>query len=140
MSTCCLGAVVFFKILRSYVFRYGFVDLMIYDLIQTLIPFFFFLLECRCFTTLCQCLLYSRVNQLYIYVYPLFFRFPSHLGHHRALSIVPCAIQQVLISYLFCIQQHICIIPNLPIHPTLPSPLVTISLFSTSVTLFLRCK
>ena len=38
-------------------------------------------------------LLYSKVNQSYVYIYPLFFRFPSHLGHHRALSRVPCAIQ-----------------------------------------------
>ena len=34
-------------------------------------------------------LLYSNVNQLYEYIYPLFFRFPSHLGHHRILSRVP---------------------------------------------------
>ena len=27
------------------------------------------------------------------------FEFPSHLGHHRALSRVPGAIQSVLISY-----------------------------------------
>ena len=26
-----------------------------------------------------------------MYIYPLFFRFSSHLGHHRALSGVPCA-------------------------------------------------
>ena len=37
-------------------------------------------------------LLYSKVNQSYVYTDPLFFRFPSHLGHHRALSGVPCAI------------------------------------------------
>ena len=42
---------------------------------------------------LCYFLLYSKVNQLYIYIYSLFFSFPSHLGHHRALSSVPCAIQ-----------------------------------------------
>ena len=36
-----------------------------------------------------------------IYIYQLFFRFLSHLGHQRALSRVPCATQQVLISYLF---------------------------------------
>ena len=35
------------------------------------------------------------MNQLYIYIYPLFSGFPSHLGHHRALHRVPCAIQQV---------------------------------------------
>ena len=36
-----------------------------------------------------------------ISIYPLFFGFPSPLGHHRALSSVPCALQQVLTSYLF---------------------------------------
>ena len=86
--------------------------------------FFKFLFECSCFTMLYQFLLYSKVNQLYIYIYPLFFGFPSHLGHHRALSRVPCAIQQVLISYLFYTyyQQCIYVNSNLPIHPTLPFP------------------
>ena len=46
-------------------------------------------------------LLHSKVNQLYVYIYPLFLGFPSHLGHHRALSRAPCAIQSVLISYYF---------------------------------------
>ena len=32
-----------------------------------------------------------------------FFRLFSHIGHYRVLSRVPCAIQQVLISYLFYI-------------------------------------
>ena len=82
-----------------------------------------FLLEYSCFTTLCQYLLYSKVNQLYVYIHPLFFGFPSHLGHHRALSRVPCATQQVLISYLFYIQQCVYFNPNLPIHPTHPSHL-----------------
>ena len=30
------------------------------------------------------------MNQLYIYIYPLFFRFFSHTGHYRVLSRVPC--------------------------------------------------
>ena len=51
------------------------------------------LLEYNCFTMLCKFLLYSRVNQLYVYIYPLFCGFPPHLGHHRALSTVPCALQ-----------------------------------------------
>ena len=51
---------------------------------------------------LCQHLLYSKVNQLYVYIYiPPLFRLPSHLGHHRALNRVPCAIQQVLIIIYF---------------------------------------
>ena len=44
-------------------------------------------------------------------LYPLFFRFPSHLGHHRSLSRVPCAIHQALISYLFYTQQCIYVKP-----------------------------
>ena len=65
---------------------------------------------------LCQFPLYSKMNQLYIYTYPLFFGFPSHLGHHSALSRVPWAIQYVLISYLFYTwyKQCICVNPNLP--------------------------
>ena len=78
--------------------------------------------------------------QLYVYIYPLLFGFPSHLGHHRALSRVPCAIQYVLISYLFYTQQCIYVSPNIPTHRTLFPPLVSICLFATSVSLFLLCK
>ena len=70
----------------------------------------------------CQFLLYSKVNQLYVYIYPLFVGFPSHLGQHRALNRVPCAIKQGLTSYLFYTQQCIHVNPNLPIHPTPPYP------------------
>ena len=41
---------------------------------------FLFLLQYSCFTVLCQFLLCSKVNQLYVYIYPFFFRFPSHFG------------------------------------------------------------
>ena len=40
------------------------------------------------YSCLSMFLLYSKVNQLYVYVY--LFGFPSHLGHHKALSRVPC--------------------------------------------------
>ena len=40
--------------------------------------------EYNCFTILCWFLLYSKVNQLYIHIYLLFFEFPSDLGPHRA--------------------------------------------------------
>ena len=45
---------------------------------------------------------HSTVNQLHINIYPLFFRFFSHIGHYRVLSRAPYAIQQILItiSYL----------------------------------------
>ena len=51
----------------------------------------------------CLFLLYSKVNQQYLYIQPLCFRFPSCLGHHRSRSRVPCAVQQMLIGYLFYI-------------------------------------
>ena len=34
---------------------------------------------------------------------PTVFSFFSHMGHYRILSRVPCAIQQILINYLFYI-------------------------------------
>ena len=43
--------------------------------------------------------MYSKVSQLYIHTDPPFYRFLSHTGHYRVLSLVPCALQQVLISY-----------------------------------------
>ena len=66
---------------------------------------------------LCYFQVYTKVNQLNIYIYPLFFRFFSHIGHYRVLSRVPCAIQQVLISYLFYIQQCVYVNPNLQFIP-----------------------
>ena len=38
---------------------------------------------------------------LYIYMYLLVFKFFSHLAYYRVLSRVPCAIQWVLVGYLF---------------------------------------
>ena len=44
---------------------------------------------------LCYFQVYSKVNQLYIY--PLFFRFISDIGHYRVLSTVLCAILLLLL-------------------------------------------
>ena len=65
------------------------------------------------YSAVCFCCA-AKVNQLHTCIYPLFFRFPSHLGHHGALSRVPCSIQQVLISYLFYTQQCMYVNPSLP--------------------------
>ena len=87
--------------------------------IAFLIFFSWFLLAYICFTMLFQSLLFSKVHQPYIYIYPLFFGFLFHLGHHRALSGVHCALQQVL-SYLCDTQYYIYIYvsPTLAIHHT----------------------
>ena len=39
---------------------------------------------------LCSFLVYKKVNQTCVCIHPLFFGFPSHLGHHRALSSLCC--------------------------------------------------
>ena len=39
------------------------------------------------------CVCFSKVIQLYIYLYSFFSRFFSHVSYHRILSRVPCAIQ-----------------------------------------------
>ena len=59
---------------------------------------------------LCQFQVYSKVNQLYTYIYFFknFFRFFFHIGHYRVLSRVPCATQQVLTSYLFFLLGYSC--------------------------------
>ena len=46
-----------------------------------------------CFTMLYYFLLCSKVSQPHVYICSLFLGFPSNLGHYRALSRVPCAIQ-----------------------------------------------
>ena len=57
------------------------------------------LLEYSCFT--CCVSFYLQQNEpVFLYINPLFFGFPPHLGHHTALSRDPCAVEQALISYL----------------------------------------
>ena len=61
----------------------------------------FFLLEYSRFAMLCQFLLYSKGNQLYIYVYPVFFQFPFHFNLHRALSpLCSTVVYLLFISYI----------------------------------------
>ena len=38
---------------------------------------------------------------IYIYIYIFLFRFFSLIGYYKILSIVPCAIQYILVGYLF---------------------------------------
>ena len=45
----------------------------------------------------------QQKNQLYTYIYPLFFRFFSHISHYRVFSRAPCVIQSVIISILYIV-------------------------------------
>ena len=48
--------------------------------------------------------------------------YPTHPGHHRALSWASCPLEQVPSSYLFHTQSRIYVNPILPFSPTLPLP------------------
>ena len=54
-------------------------------------------------------------------IYLLVFRTFSHKGHYRVLSRVPCALQQVIISYIIYSCGYIHVKLNLPIYPPLQS-------------------
>ena len=64
----------------------------------------------------------------YIHIYPLFFRFFSHIGHYSVLSRVPCALQQVLVYFIYRSVYML-----IQIYPFLLPPLVIMNLFSMSV-------
>ena len=92
---------------------------------------------------LCSFLLYSKVNQLYVYIYSLFFVFPSHLGHHRALSRVPCALKRFsLVIYFIHRINSVCI--SIPIsqfiHPTSLLGIHKFVLYTCALVLFLKGK
>ena len=67
-------------------------DISPYDSSNLTVFTFFFFFNWTIFTVFLISL-YSKVNQLYGYMSPLLFGFPSHLGHHRALSRIPWPIQ-----------------------------------------------
>ena len=107
------------------------------------------LLECNYFTMVCYFLLYNKVNQLYIYIYP-------HISSLLHLPpILPIPLLQVLTkqranfplamrllptSYPFYIWWCIYVHATLSLNPSLPFPLpVSSSPFSTSASLFLSC-
>ena len=76
----------------------------------------------NCLTMLCWFLLYNEVNQPYVpsllYLPPKS-PHPTPLGHHRAPSWVPCAIQPHPTSCPFHTWQHICVIATVSVRPTL---------------------
>ena len=65
-----------------------------------------------------MCLSCIKVIQLCMYIFLLFFRFVSHIGHYRVLKRIPCALQQVLIRYLFYIWK--CVYMSIPISQFIP--------------------
>ena len=106
------------------------------------------LLEYKCFTMLCQFLLYNKVNQLYVYIYPYI---PSFLSLPPTLPIPPLqgVTKQLVDLPVLCSSFPLAIhftlgsvyMSGLLSHfvPASPSPTVSSSPFSTSASLFLPC-
>ena len=94
-----------------------FVDLRISRINRTFTFFLSFLLAFSCFTT--QFLSYSKVNQLYMYVWPLFFRFFSRIGRYRALNRAPCAVFSLVLYFVYKIS-NVCI--SVAVSPAVPPP------------------
>ena len=102
---------------------------------------YFFQLKYSCFTMLCQFLLYSKVNQISMYIYiPSFwisfpFRSPQSIKQSSLCSTVGSHQLSTLYVIVYICQSQ----SRNSSHPAFP-PLVSIHLFSTSVSLFLPCK
>ena len=60
----------------------------------------------------CQFQVYSKLNQLYICIYPLLYRLFSHIDHQQVEFLFSC----VGSYYLFYIQQCVYVNPNIPIY------------------------
>ena len=90
---------------------------------ELLYVFFSFqcLLEYSCFTMLCQFLLYSTVNQLWVYLYPSLFWISFPFRSPQSAGQSSQCLQQVFNSHLLYTQQFKYVYSSLPIHP-LPSP------------------
>ena len=72
----------------------------------------------------------DSIIYIYRYRYILFFIFFSIIGNYKIWNTVPCAIQQVLVVYLFYTLWCVSVNPKLLVYPSphFP-PLVTISCF-----------
>ena len=63
-------------------------------------------MECSCFNILCWLLMYSGVNEPYVYIHPLPLEPPSHLPIHPSRSsqspeLTSLFLEQLPTSYLF---------------------------------------
>ena len=105
------------------------------------------LLEYNCFTMVYQFLLYNKVNQLYVYIYPISppssVSLPPSLPHPSRWSQSTELISLCYVAashQLFYIWQCIYVHATLSLRPSLPFPHpVSSSLFTTSVSLLLSC-
>ena len=103
---------------------------------------------------LCQFLLYNKVNQLYVYIYPHIPSllhlpipppYPTSLSHpsrwSQSSELISLCYAAASTSCLFYIWQCIYVHATLSLHPSLPFPLhMSSTPFSMSASLFLSCS
>ena len=92
---------------------------------------------------LCQSLLYNKVNQLYVYIYPFPLEptsTPSNPSRSSQSTKLSFLCYTAGFYQLFYILPCIYVNPKLPVHPTLPFPSVASGPFSMSLCLFLPCR
>ena len=72
----------------------------------------------------CVSFCYTAVKQLHVYIYPLFFGFPSHLGHQKHWVKFPVLYSRFsVISFIHSINTVDILIPISQLIPPLPSSL-----------------
>ena len=65
-----------------------------------------------------SCFCCKQLIQLYVYIHPLFFEFPSRLGHHRALSRVLCECVCVCVCVCVCARAPTCVLSHVRLFAT----------------------
>ena len=130
-----LGWLLFFMKNEIYSLLYSFICLYV-TILSFLCLYDFYFFHYSWFTVFCQFLLYSKVTQLYIYIYSFshitFYHVPSQMTRHSSL----CCTED-LIAYPLQMQYFASINPKLPVYPTpSPSSLTITSLFSKSMSSF----
>ena len=84
---------------------------------------FSFILKYDCFTVLCPFLLHSKVNRLYVYIYPSLLSLPpAPRGRQGARSWAPCAVQLLPTRCLCYTRECIHVHAALPVRLTLSFP------------------
>ena len=94
--------------------------ILAYDFLLPLFPFFKILLKYSWLSMVLLSLLNNKMILLDPQTWAFFLRFFPHMGYHRILSRVQCAIEQVPVDHPFHIQEYAYASPKPPIHPSHP--------------------